>query len=456
MPKLLHNAIIINEGRRFKGWLSINNEGRIEAVGEGTPPSDVAQKEGVEIRNVRGRWLMPGVIDSHVHFREPGLTHKATILTESRAAAAGGITSFMEMPNTNPATTTQAALREKQMIASRNSVVNYAFFIGATNDNLDELKQTDFTRVPGIKLFMGSSTGGMLVDGEKALEQIFKLPGVIMAHCEDEAIIRENMARVERLYPDDDAPVALHADIRSTLACLASTRRGLELARKHGARLHVAHLTTAEELALFEAGDNRATAEVCVAHLLFCDEDYAALGTGIKCNPSVKSSRHRLALRKALNDGRIMTVSTDHAPHTRAEKANGTITAPSGMPMIQFSLPAMIDLTHEGVLTPERMVELMCHNQATLFGVKDRGFLRPGYWADIVEVDPDEMTDVNADAILSSCGWSPLEGRSLKGRVMRTLVNGQTVYNAGNTEPFTRMAAAQPLVFNNAFGSESE
>ncbi|MDE6243790.1 MAG: dihydroorotase [Muribaculaceae bacterium] len=447
MPELLHNAIIINEGHRFKGWLFIEDAGRIGAIGEVEAPQHYFDDERVTVTDIQGRWLLPGVIDSHVHFREPGLTHKATIYSESRAAAAGGVTSFMEMPNTNPPTVTLEALAQKQQIAAKDSAVNYSFFIGATNDNVDVLKQVDYTQVPGVKLFMGSSTGGMLVDGSEALEQIFSLPGVIMAHCEDEAIVRENMQRTKQLYPQGDAPLSWHPEIRSALACFASTARAVELAKKHDARLHVAHITTAEELELFEAADGKLTCEVCVAHLTFTDEDYATLGTRIKCNPSVKSKRHREALWQGIADGKILTVSTDHAPHTLQEKSAGTITAPSGLPMVQFSLAAMLNYALEGRLTPERVVELMCHNQANLFRIEDRGYLREGYWADIVEVDPEQVTEITPDSILSKCGWSPLEGRTLKSRVVSTRVNGKRVFEAGTPHPLLAETVGMPLRF---------
>ena len=429
MSELLHNAIIINEGNRFHGWVSISSEGIIDDLGEGPAPQVLLSASGVTARDMKGHWLLPGVIDSHVHFREPGMEHKATIAGESRAAAAGGVTSFMEMPNTRPATTSAEALADKMERASRDSVINYSFFAGATSDNLDFLRGCDYSRVPGVKLFMGSSTGGMLVNESDALREIFSLPALIMTHCEQEEIIRENMSRVKGLYPEGEAPLAWHPEIRSALACYASTARAVALARELGTRLHVAHLTTAEEITLFRPGDPQITAEACVAHLLFTDEDYSTLGTRIKCNPAVKGRRHREALRRAVASGLVATVSTDHAPHTLAEKESGTLDAPSGMPMVQFSLPAMLHMAlEEGLWSPETVVERMCHSQARVFGIVGRGFIRKGYRADLVEVDPESETEVNRQTIVSACGWSPLEGRRLRSRVITTRVNGRTVY----------------------------
>ena len=331
---------------------------------------------------------MPGVIDSHVHFREPGLTAKADIATESRAAAAGGVTTYFDMPNTVPQTTTPEALEEKFGLAAEKSRVNYSFFFGATNDNLPLIDRLDATRIPGIKLFMGSSTGNMLVDRREALERIFgtvKMP--VMAHCEDTAIINRNMEEARRSdprFPD----VALHPLIRSAEACYESTSLAVSLARRYGTRLHVAHLTTARELELFSPGDPKITAEATVGHLFFTDADYVRLGARIKVNPAIKTAADRTALRKALLDGRITTIGTDHAPHLPGQKQGGCDTAASGMPMIQFSLVTMLELVDDGVLPVERMVELMCHAPARLFGVRDRGFLRPGCWADIVIVSP--------------------------------------------------------------------
>ncbi len=449
MAELLHNAIIINEGHRFHGWLTIDNQGIISRIGVGDAPTELLNNSEITVRDMQRHWLLPGVIDSHVHFREPGLEHKATIYSESRAAAAGGVTSFMEMPNTNPATTTIEALEDKYSRAAKDSAINYAFYIGATRDNWQTLSEVDYTRVPGIKLFMGSSTGGMLVDGVDSLEKIFELPALIAVHCEQEEIVKENMRRVQELYPDSNAPLSWHPEIRSALACYTSTHRAVEMARRKGTRLHVMHLTTAEEIALFHPDDKRITAEVCVAHLWFTDEDYANLGTRIKCNPAVKSLRHREALRRGLVSGEISTVSTDHAPHTLEEKSSGTITAPSGMPMVQFSLPAMLTLADKGLWTPELVVEKMCHAQARLFNIEKRGFIREGYYADLVEIDPDGTTPVTADILLSKCGWSPLEGTELRTKIITTRVNGQCVYCHAAPEATGYLKGAMPLRFRN-------
>lgn len=445
-PVLLYNAIIINESRCFKGYLSIDADGIISHIGEGDVPAQAMQTFSGENHDLHEHWLLPGAIDSHVHFREPGLTHKADIHSESRAAVAGGVTSYMEMPNTNPATVSIETLRQKAKIAAAHSLANYSFYIGATNNNADALKAADYSAVPGIKVFMGSSTGGMLVDGNDALDEIFSLPELIAVHCEDEGIVRSNVAKMRGLYPQGAVPIEWHPEIRPALACYSSSRRAVDYALRHNSRLHILHITTAEEIELLRETPDNISGEACVAHLLFCDEDYASLGTRIKCNPSVKSRIHREALRKAVADGTISTISTDHAPHALDEKQGDALTAPSGMPMIQFSLTAMLDLATRGVFTPERVVEAMCHRQADLYHVEKRGYIRPGYHADIVEIDPMAETRVDAKSVISKCGWSPLEGRTLRTRVLRTWVNGQCVYSA--QEGILGVASpARPLVF---------
>lgn len=449
MRQILYNALIVNEGRVFKGYVEISDDGLIAEVGEGDAGLDRIAAFGDAATDLHGNWLMPGVIDSHVHFREPGGEHKATIWSESRAAVAGGVTSFMEMPNTTPPTVCVDALEDKFRRAASSSLANYSFWIGAARDNVDELMSVDYSRVPGIKLFMGSSTGGMLVDAEDSLAAIFKLPVLIAAHCEDESTIRRNLETVKTLYAGVDGMVPgveWHPQIRDVLACYKSTAHAVSLARKYGARLHVMHLTTAHELSLFAAGDRRITAEACVAHLRFTDEDYARLGTRIKCNPAVKSAMHRNALLKAVRDGLVSTISTDHAPHTSEEKARGLFEAPSGMPMVQFSLPAMLDLVHSGSLSVETVVQKMCHAQADVFGVMGRGYVRPGYAADLVQVDPNAVTEVRGETILSKCGWSPLEGEVLRSKVIRTWVNGREVYDHRRGILETDGVAA-PLVF---------
>ena len=414
---------IVNEGRIFDGSVVIE-DGYIVDINNQQPESSFD-----EIIDASGCYVLPGVIDDHVHFREPGLTEKADIDSESRACAAGGVTSYFDMPNCKPQTTSLAALNDKFERAKQNSHVNYSFFYGATNDNIPTFAQLDEHRIPGIKLFMGSSTGNMLVDGQETLEKIFstvKLP--LMVHCEDTDIINHNMAEAQKAW-GEDPQVSLHTLIRSEEACLASSRKAVELARKYGTRLHIAHLSTAEELEL--VGDN-ITAEACVGHLYFTELDYQRLGSRIKVNPSIKTPVDQFLLRQALTDGRITVIGTDHAPHLLEQKQGGCVRAASGMPMVQFSLVTMLELVDEKVLTIERMVELMCHNPARLFGVEQRGFLRKGYRADMVIVHPRSPWKVTKDVILSKCGWSPMEGHEYQWRVERTLCNGKTVYVDGH------------------------
>lgn len=440
MRTLITGGTIVNEGKAFRGSITIEN-GKIQTVSSLTPASSPDREVGSEavetIIDATGCYVLPGVIDSHVHFREPGLTEKADIDTESQAAAAGGVTSFFDMPNTVPQTTTLEALEEKFQLAARKSHVNYSFFFGATNSNSSLFTQLDTNRIPGIKLFMGSSTGNMLVDRREALEQIFATsPLLLMAHCEDTDIINRNMATAQRLYGEDPV-VTHHPEIRSEEACYESTRLAVELARKHHARLHVAHVSTARELELFQPykhpdGQPEAiTAEATVSHLFFCDRDYRTAGTRIKCNPAIKTAHDREALQQALTDGRIATIGTDHAPHLLSQKAGGCHRAASGMPMLQFSLVTMLELVDQGILTLERLVELMAHQPAELFGVSQRGYLRPGYQADITIVRPHTGWTVNRDCILSKCGWSPMEGHTYLWRVERTLCNGHSVYQQG-------------------------
>ena len=432
MSTLITGGRIVNEGRTVKGSIVIENGNIIEITND----KPVASFD--ETIDATGCFILPGVIDDHVHFREPGLTEKADIESESRAAAAGGVTSYFDMPNCQPQTTNLEALADKFERARQHSHVNYSFFYGATNDNVDTFSQLPTDRIPGVKLFMGSSTGNMLVDRQASLERIFstcKLP--LMVHCEDTDIINRNMEEAKKAW-GDDPQVALHALIRSEEACLASSRRAVELARKYGTRLHIAHISTAEELELLEpcslCRDNIATnitAEACVGHLCFTQLDHERLGALIKVNPAIKSPVDQFMLREALNDGRIAVVATDHAPHLLSQKQGGCAKAASGMPMIQFSLPTMLELVDEGVLTLPRLVELMCHNPARLFGVVRRGFLRPGYRADIVIVRPQSPWTVTRERIESKCKWSPVEGHEYQWRVERTLCNGYTVYSDG-------------------------
>ncbi len=424
MRTLIKNALIVNEGCTHNGSITIEGE-TITGISDST-----AQPEAPFDRTIdaSGCVVMPGVIDTHVHFREPGLTDKADIESESRAAAAGGVTTFFEMPNTVPQTTTLETLAGKFALAAEKSHVNYSFFFGATNDNAHLLPQIDPHEVPGVKLFMGSSTGNMLVDSTDALEKLFSTsPLPIMAHCEDTAVINRNMAEAKAKY-GDDPDIKLHPAIRSEEACYRSTATAVALAKQFGAQLHVAHITTARELELFSPNDKRITAEAVTGHLLFSDEDYATLGARIKVNPAIKSRSDRDALRRALTDGRISVVATDHAPHRYDQKQGGCARAASGMPMVQFSLPVMLELVDNGVLSMERMVELMCHAPARLFSVRDRGFLRPGYKADLTIVHKGEPWVVSKDVIESKCGWSPLEGHTFRWKVEHTLCNGHEVY----------------------------
>lgn len=435
---LIENALIGNEGELYAGWLTIEGE-RIGAVGRGAVPEEV-RAAAVRTVDVAGALVMPGVIDDQVHFREPGLTEKAEIRTEAQAAAAGGVTSYMEMPNTWPPATTLALLEEKYARAAEVSAVNYSFYLGATNDNLAEIERIDPQRVCGLKVFMGSSTGNMLVDNEQTLADIFRLSPVLVAtHCEDEATVKANMARARAAF-GENVPVAMHPIIRSAEACYRSTAHAVELAHKYGGRLHVLHLSTARELTLFEQGvsieEKRITNEVCVHHLWFSEGDYAERGNLIKWNPAVKSAADRDTLRAAVRSGLVDVVATDHAPHLLAEKQNPYLSAPSGGPLVQHSLPAMLTLAAEGIFTVEQVIERMCHAPARLFRVRERGFLRPGYYADIAVVKLNEPWTVSRDnqrsgeQILSKCGWSPLEGLTLSAKVVATWVNGAEVYTA--------------------------
>lgn len=442
----------------FRGWITVEGE-RIGTVNEGECPPEI-RAAASEITDAGGALVMPGVIDDQVHFREPGLTEKAEILTESRAAAAGGVTSYMEMPNTRPPATTIDLLEEKYARAAEVSAVNYSFYLGATNDNIAEIERVDPARVCGVKVFMGSSTGNMLVDNEKTLADIFRLsPALVATHCEDEATIRANLASALLAF-GNDIPVAMHPVIRSAEACYRSTAHAVELAHKYGGRLHVLHLSTARELTLFERdkplAEKRVTNEVCVHHLWFSEGDYAARGNFIKWNPSIKSAADRDSLRAAVRSGLVDVVATDHAPHLLAEKQRPYLEAPSGGPLVQHSLPAMLTLAspQHGVFTVPQVVERMCHAPARLFRIRERGFLRPGYFADIVIVDLNAPWTVSRDAdtpgerILSKCGWSPLEGITLSAKVRATFVNGSKVYAADSGVDAS--VRGQRLVFHTA------
>lgn len=428
MRTLIKNGTIVNEGRSFLGDLVVNGE-QIEEIYEGKAPRGIYD----QVIDASGCFVLPGVIDDHVHFREPGLTCKADIESESRAAAFGGVTSYFEMPNTNPQTTTLEALEDKFALGAQKSHVNYSFFFGATNDNVDSFDRLDVHRIPGIKLFMGSSTGNMLVDKYESLQQIFvkakKLGLPVMTHCEDTDIINRNMAAYQKKY-GEDPDVKFHPEIRSVEACYESSSLAVKLAKESGTHLHIAHVTTARELEFFGKDEN-ITGEAVIAHLYFSDEDYADKKAFIKCNPAIKTVKDRQALREALADGRISVVGTDHAPHEWKDKQGGCAKAASGMPMVQFSLVSMLELVDEGVLSIERMVEVMSHHPAKLFQVDKRGFLRPGYQADIVIVRPHTAWTVQKEIIQSKCGWSPMEGHEYQWQVEQTICNGHLIYNKG-------------------------
>lgn len=426
MKTLIYGGIIVNEDRSHYGSLVMENDVIAEIIeGKEIPCGNYDRKI-----DATGLFVLPGVIDSHVHFREPGLTAKADIGTESEAAAYGGVTTFFDMPNTVPQTTSVDALDAKFRIAREKSHVNYSFFFGATNSNADALQTLDRHVVPGVKLFMGASTGNMLVDSDDSLRKIFSNATMpVMVHCEDTGMINANMTEAKSRY-GDDPDVALHPLIRSEEACYASSSRAVRMARTYGTRLHVAHVSTAKELELFGL-DGNITAEAVIAHLFFSDEDYARLGTRIKCNPAVKTAYDRSELRKALSSGAISTVGTDHAPHLLKDKEGGCARAASGMPMIQFSLVTMLELVDNGVLDMERLVRLMCHNPADIFEVRGRGYLRKGYKADIVLVGRDRRWTVTGDTVRSKCGWSPMEGHTYDWRVVKTICNGQVVYDDG-------------------------
>ena len=423
---VIKNAQIINEGLIQKRDVLIENDLIVEIA----PSIDV--KSNTRVVDAEGKYLMPGVIDDQVHFREPGLTHKATIGTESKAAVAGGITSFIEMPNTNPQSTTVPLIEEKFAIAAKTSYANYSFMFGGTNDNLEEILKVDKRSVAGLKLFLGSSTGNMLVDDEEVLKKIFSSTDlVISVHCEDEATIRKNTEIYKEQY-GDDIPLKFHPIIRSEDACYISSSRAIELAKETGARLHVFHLSTEKETALFDNSiplkDKKITSEVCIHHLWFSDEDYEEKGTFIKWNPAVKKASDRDALLKALLDDKIDVIATDHAPHTLDEKSNVYTKAPSGGPLVQHALPAILEFYHQGKISLEKIVQKMCHNPAILFDVEKRGYIREGYKADLVVLDLNAPWEVSKDNILYKCGWSPFEGTTFSSRITHTFVNGKLAY----------------------------
>ena len=441
---LIKNAQIVNEGS------IINRDLLIEGKKISNIDSSISVKNNItKVIDADGKFLMPGMIDDQVHFREPGLTYKANISTESRAAIAGGITSFIEMPNTIPNATTITELNKKFDIASNTSYANYSFMFGGTNNNLDEILKVDPKKVAALKLFLGSSTGNMLVDNPKVLEEIFyKTDLLIAVHCEDEQTIRHNTNKYKKQF-GDDIPIKMHPVIRSEESCYLSSSRAIELAKKTGARLHVFHLSTAKEMSLFSNNqpltDKKITAEVCVHHLWFSDEDYESKGTLIKWNPAVKKSSDRQALWDALLNDKIDVIATDHAPHTLDEKSNSYLKAPSGGPLVQHAVVALMESYHKGRISLEKLVDKMCHNPAILFQIEKRGFVREGYYADLILVDPNDPWTVNKNNILYKCGWSPFEGITFNSKITHTFLNGSLVYH---NNKFSKDKAAMQLTFN--------
>ena len=445
MKTLIKNAIIVNEGEQYAGSVLIESE-QIAAIIRGTSNEPI---DADHIIDASGSYLLPGAIDDHVHFRDPGLTHKADMASESRAAARGGITSVMDMPNCNPQTTTIETLEAKFTDAAQKCIVNHSFYLGATANNIEEIRRIDPREVCGLKVFMGSSTGNMLVDEEERLVNIFsESPALIALHCEDQSIISANTAKYKAETGCEDPDVSYHPLIRSEEACYQSTAKAVELAKRTGARIHILHISTARELELLTAGniaDKQITAEVCLPHLYYTDADYATYGTRIKCNPAVKSEDDRDALRKALNTGCIDVIGTDHAPHLPQEKVGGSLKATSGIPTIQYVLPAMLELADKGITTLPQIVEKMAHNPAILYKVKGRGFIREGYQADLVLVKPDQPHTVDTAEIVSKCGWSPFEGHIFRWDITHTWVNGHAVYADG---VFDESVMGQRMRFN--------
>jgi dihydroorotase len=449
---LILNSRLVNEGSIQDADILIQ-DGRIAKIGK-----DLQHLAADRVIDAKGQYLLPGVIDDQVHFREPGLTHKATIATEARAAVAGGTTSFMEMPNTVPNALTQKLLEEKYVIASKTALANYSFFMGASNDNYDEVMRTDPQRICGIKIFMGSSTGNMLVDAPKILERVFAdAPCLIATHCEDEPTVRQRTEYYKEKY-GENLPYDIHAIVRNEEACIKSSAFAAELARKNGTRLHILHISTGDETTLFEVGkrvDGKIlladgspkliTAEACVHHLWFDAEDYRQLGTKIKCNPAIKAANHKETIFQALLDDRIDVIATDHAPHTIDEKAQGYWQAPAGLPLVQHSLNVMLEFAREGKISLERVVEKTSHAVADCFQIKERGYVREGYWADLVLVDLDQTTSVVPESLLSKCGWSPFEGTTFHSRVTHTFVSGHLAFANGQ---FNEATTGQRLLFN--------
>ena len=439
---VLKNAVVVNEGRGVAADVAIK-DGRIERVA-----SSIGGMAGAGELDLGGAWLLPGMIDDQVHFREPGLEHKADIATESRAALAGGITSYMEMPNCTPQTVNNGALLDKHARAAERSRANYAFYLGATNDNIEDIKRVDTAKACGVKVFMGASTGNMLVDDERVLEDIFAhSPLLIATHCEDTPTILANEAAAQETF-GTAIPFSEHAHIRSAEACYKSSSLAVSLAKRFGSRLHVLHLTTARELALFEAGPlatKRITAEACVHHLFFNDTWYASLGADIKCNPAIKTRADQVAIKRAVREDRIDVIATDHAPHTVDEKSADYLAAPSGLPLVQHALLTLVEHVKAGELTIEQVAQKTAHAPAELFDVADRGFIREGYWADLAVVDPNAETVVDEEPVYAKCGWTPFRGLTFRSRLKHTFLNGHLAYSDGH---FDESVRGQPLTFN--------
>lgn len=448
MNYLLKNFKAVNEGKIFEGLIVIRN-GLIEKIYR--DPNEIipeVKDKNLKIIDLQGNYLIPGVIDDQVHFRDPGLTHKGDLYTESRAAAAGGVTSFMDMPNTLPPCTTLALLEDKFLLAAGKSLANFSFYLGASNDNLNEIKKADPARICGIKVFMGSSTGNLLVDNQKSLEALFaESPMLIAAHCEDDAVIKQNTELYRNRYGENVA-IQFHSKIRNDEACYRSSSKAVALAQKFNSRFHLIHVSTARELALLDntlpLTEKKITSEVCVHHLWFNEGDYPLKGNLIKWNPAIKSELDRQALFKGMLEDKLDIIATDHAPHTLEEKAQLYFRSPSGAPFIQHSLVVMLEFFHQGLITFEKIVEKMCHNPAILFNVEKRGFIREGYWADLAVVDIETNWKVDKSNILYKCGWSPLEGITLRSEVVQTFVNGNLIYNNGS---FTETIKGQRLQF---------
>jgi dihydroorotase len=443
---LIHNALVVNQGKVFQADVLIENGLIAKIMGVNAKVEDLSPADDTLFVDANGKYLLPGVIDTHVHFRQPGLTEKADMYSESRAATAGGVTSVIDMPNVNPPTTTLDRLQERFEIAKDKMFTNYSFYLAATDDNIEQIRKLDKRSTGGIKLFMGASTGNMTVGKQDALEKLFQQKDIIIAaHCEDNAIIAQNTARYKKQYGEEHVPMSMHDQIRSREACLTSTRQAVLLAQQYGTQLHVLHVSTADELALFSDRHPNITAEVCVAYLFFDHNDYTKLGTSIKCNPSIKSPSDKAALLDAVVSGKVSTLASDHAPHTWQEKQNTYFQAPSGIPMTAHILPLMLELYADKKIKIQTLVERMCHAPAKRFKIHKRGFIEEGYHADLVLIDPDSPVRVGSENIYYKCSWSPLTGMRLRMSVETTWINGEIVYHKGQ---FAEQPHGMPLVFN--------